>query len=362
MEKQITKAEVRPTKKFKMSESVENSPEKSESSKPNEESTVEDTPSPPRMRKTSARLRRSVNQGKKEEKAKPVEEPKVVEEPEETKQTEELKVEEPKIVEESKNKVEDEGELIPVVEPPCVEKKVPLLTVIDINTLKDPESVDEIETPKAPNIQVIDSSESDDDHEFGQDDNFEDNDDSDSVIIVPEDDPLAVTEPEIESSKPAMTLATFKLDVDDSPTPSPIRVTRKRAAQQSVDALRENQRKSKRPQLESKDDDSKRPKLKPKRSVDLNLRRSIEQQKLKEVSSSEDDNAGSATKSKNLEDASSVSKRRSSTRSLKAAESDSETPKVENPPSAEKKTKKISKLLFNFKQIGLFNFVIQGEF
>ncbi|KAF5282832.1 hypothetical protein FQA39_LY17482 [Lamprigera yunnana] len=154
----------------------------------------------------------------------------------------------------------------PVVEPKCVKKKVALLTD------------DEKNQNLTNNIEQCALSDAEETVA-----NLDDSNSSD-IMIVPDSDPLACSEDDSKHSEPVMTLATFKIDVDDNPF-VPMRITRKRAAQQSVDTLRESTNLQKK--IEEK---SKRPKMKRKRSIDQNVRRSIEAKKAKEISTSEDDN------------------------------------------------------------------------
>ncbi|XP_031335091.1 remodeling and spacing factor 1 isoform X1 [Photinus pyralis] len=143
------------------------------------------------------------------------------------------------------------------VEPVCSQKRVALLT--------DEEKTEETEQTPNACVEVNDG-------------------DSSDIAIVPESDPLACSEEDSKHSEPVMTLATFQLDVED--TNSAMRVTRKRAAQQSVDTLRDSTQKK---MERIKKHRGKKAKLKKKRSPDRKLRRSIEDKKSKDISSSEDD-------------------------------------------------------------------------
>ncbi|KAF5270331.1 hypothetical protein FQR65_LT05519 [Abscondita terminalis] len=164
-----------------------------------------------------------------------------------------------------KSSEENDVELKPVDEPKCVKKNVPLLT--------DDENVDTLDNA----IDKANGSEVEETRVIIEDSNSSD------IAVIPDSDPLACSEDDSKHSEPVMTLATFKIDVEDDGI-APMRVTRKRAAQQSVDTLRESTN------LLKKSGKNKRPKLKRKRSADQTLRRSVEANKSKEISTSEEDN------------------------------------------------------------------------
>lgn len=134
-----------------------------------------------------------------------------------------------------------------------------------------------------------------------------DNEESSDIVDVPETDPLACTEEDIlnektvEVSPPApatgLSLATFKLDgteTDNSLIPEPIaRALRNRKISMEAAAAKET-RKRGRPSVEEEEADvnnsvdSKRRRMRGKRPVDVNLRRSVES-KHADISSSDED-------------------------------------------------------------------------
>lgn len=149
---------------------------------------------------------------------------------------------------------ENTEELKPVDEPKCVKKHVPLLTVVSLSKLTGkPEVLEE---------SVL----------------ANDGTDSDDIVTVPETDPLACSEEEVQkAAPPALTLSSFSLDVEEeiAPIHIPTRKTRKRGHEIKVETTEVAEKKQK---------------LRGKRPVDVELRRSIEEQKRLVASSSDDDN------------------------------------------------------------------------
>ncbi|RZC32296.1 remodeling and spacing factor 1-like, partial [Asbolus verrucosus] len=106
---------------------------------------------------------------------------------------------------------------------------------------------------------------------------------SSDAVDAPEKDPLAVSEeeaPKEAEEKPVMSLSTFSLDFNESPTPTPP-LTRR--------GLRKRGRESPQNCEEVEETSGKRPKMKGKRNIDVKLRKSIEEQKKQELVSSDDD-------------------------------------------------------------------------
>ena len=104
---------------------------------------------------------------------------------------------------------------------------------------------------------------------------------SSDVVEVTDKDPLD-GENAKEKKKP-MSLATFSLDFNESPTPMPL-LTRR--------GLRKRGRESPQNSEETEETAGKRPKMKAKRAADIKLRKSIEEQKKKDLISSDDDSKG----------------------------------------------------------------------
>ncbi|KAK4883507.1 hypothetical protein RN001_006826 [Aquatica leii] len=220
----------------------------------------------------SNRERRSLNRNRDERKTEKLEEieqqivkldsrpPKKLKLTESVQNSEEKKRKSPKAEEKDKN---DDQELKPVEEPKCVKKKIALLTDEEA---KQSDTQGNTSATEETGVTADEGNSSD-------------------IMIVPDSDPLAGSEEDSKQSEPPMTLATFKIDLDDNDATVPMRVTRKRAAQQSVDTLRESTNLQKKTESRK----NKRPKLKRKRSSDQNLRRTVEEKKSKEISTSEED-------------------------------------------------------------------------
>lgn len=217
----------------------------------------------------------------------------------------------------------------PVNEPKCIKKKVALLTCVDISTLKDQLNDAENEKPLDDEKSDIIYSDSDADDNVSL---LADEASNDSVEIIPETCSLSAK----KSPQTTMTLSTFKLDTEESDC-VPMRMTRKRAAQQSIDTLREGSVSGQKKETVAHQNTSKkRPKLKSKRAVDHKLRRSVEEKKAIEISSSEDDNTQQPPKlekqsvidRKMSKKSKAISKRRVSNRSTKTTDSppDSDVP------------------------------------
>ncbi|KAF2894527.1 hypothetical protein ILUMI_11655 [Ignelater luminosus] len=243
IEEQIVRTEIRPSKKLKLSDAVEitvvdrnKRTVTTEKVKDSEKESAEDD------KKVPPRTRRSLRSNQQQSNA---DQNKVVKEAGDDKSD----------VEKKDNNQQSENKLIPVNEPKCVQKKVPLLTSVDEDKLKA-QNEDEIESNvnkksiTSPDLVCSVDCEADEDNN--------DNTAKEAVVNAEED----AKDASESVDEPPMTMSSFKLDTEDV---SAVRVTRKRAAQQSVDALREARNQDKTNQLEKKDEvDNKRPKLKKK--------------------------------------------------------------------------------------------------
>ncbi|XP_044262904.1 remodeling and spacing factor 1-like [Tribolium madens] len=140
---------------------------------------------------------------------------------------------------------------------------------------EDVKEVSASSSPSAPETVIVESSSSSD------------------IVEIQDADPLAEEEPkenkEEETKEKPMSLMNFSLDFTESPTPTPP-VTRS--------GLRKRSRESPQNAEEIEETSGKRMKMKAKRTVDVKLRKSIEEQKKAELVSSDDDNKNEEKKKK----------------------------------------------------------------
>jgi remodeling and spacing factor 1 len=112
---------------------------------------------------------------------------------------------------------------------------------------------------------------------------------SSDIVELPDNDPLAESEEEAKQKENPMSLSSFSLDFNESPTPTPP-LTRS--------GLRKRGHESPPNSEEVEETAGKRQKMKTKRAVDVKLRKSIEEQKKQELISSDDDNKNEQTEDK----------------------------------------------------------------